>query len=74
MLYIKPKIITSYRTTGVYLCCGSYNHWLSDCPKLARPNSWLNTQLASTGKKVTIIAIDNDSYSRWDSDSTGSID
>ena len=36
-----PK--TSYRTTGACLRCGSYDHWLSDCPILARPNSRSDT-------------------------------
>jgi hypothetical protein len=73
MPYMAPKT-TSYRTTGACLRCGSYDHWLTDCPKPARPNLRSNTRSAGTGEKVTITAIDDDSYSRWDSESTGSID
>ncbi len=58
---------TSYRTTGACLRCGSYDYCLIDCPKPARLNSRSNTQLAGTGKKVTITAID-------DSSSYGSVD
>jgi len=56
----------SYRTSGACLRCGSYDHWLADCPLPARPNPQSDTRSAGTsGKKVTIVAIDDDS--NWDS-------
>ena len=70
MPYMALKVITSYRTTGACLRCGSYDHWLSDCPEPPRPNSRSNTRSAGTGKKVTITAI-NDSSSYDSDDSLG---
>ena len=51
----KSKVWSSYRTSGACLRCGGFNHWLSDCPKPARPSPQSNTQSASrSGKKVMI--------------------
>ena len=52
---------TFYHIEGACLQCGSYDHWLIDCPKPAWPSSQANTQLAGTGKKVLITAINNSS-------------
>lgn len=67
---------TSYRTTGACLRCGSYDHWLSNCPRPAQPGSQSNTR--SARKKVTIAEINEgsvdsfgypiDDGSRYDSD------
>jgi hypothetical protein len=60
----------SYRDTGACLRCGSFDHWLSTCPEPARPST--NSRSAgTTGKRVTIAALDDDDdnndepYSQW---------
>jgi hypothetical protein len=60
----------SYRDTGACLRCGSFDHWLSDCPEPARPST--NSRSAgTTGKRVTIATLDDDDdnnnepYSQW---------
>jgi hypothetical protein len=50
----------SYRDTGACLRCSSFDHWLAQCPKLAKPS--LSSQLASASGKRVVIADDYDDY------------
>ena len=59
----------SYRDTGACLRCGSFDHWLSDCPEPARPST-NSRSVGTTGKRVTIAALNDDDdnnepYSQW---------
>lgn len=51
----EPTSRTSYRETGACLRCGSFDHWLADCPQPARPSA-ATKSAGSSGKQVTITA------------------
>jgi hypothetical protein len=50
----------TYRESGACLRCGSYDHWLEECPRPARPNS-ASRSAGSSGKRVLVRAPDYDS-------------
>jgi hypothetical protein len=43
----------SYRVVGACLRCGSFKHWLAECPEPARPSS-ATRSAGTSGRKVTI--------------------
>jgi hypothetical protein len=50
----------TYRESGVCMRCGSYDHWLEECPRPARPSS-ASRSAGSSGKRVLVRAPDYDS-------------
>ena len=53
---ISPQRREQYRKEGRCVRCGSYDHWVASCPQQPhRPG------------KVTVIAMDDNSYSDYDS-------
>jgi hypothetical protein len=59
---ISPQCREQYRSQGRCVRCGSGMHWVTDCP--LQPYLSVGT----SGKKVTIAALNDDAGSRYDSD------